>query len=298
MTKNFIYSVLFLLISFQSVHSQQKKDSTAIQLSDVEINANSKKLYSEMGRILTIIDKTEITKNAVTSLDQLLDYVAGVDIRQRGTNGTQADISIRGGSFDQVLVLLNGVNITDPQTGHFNLDIPVDLSDVTRVEILQGSSARVLGPNAFSGAINIVTEKSGKAALNAELSAGSFHNYGQSVSGNLGNDKFHSFASVSHKSSAGYMANTDFDVLNAFFQSVLNTRTVGKFDLQLSAQQKSFGANSFYSLAYPNQFESSKTFMTALNWSLTKGHLTLNAQASWRRHHDRFELFRDFTGCL
>jgi len=249
-----------------------------------------------MGRILTVIDKNEISRSSVQSIDQLLDYVAGVDIRQRGTNGTQADISIRGGSFDQVLVLLNGVNITDPQTGHFNLDIPVDLSDVTRVEILQGSSARVLGPNAFSGAINIVTEKSGKAVLNAELSAGSFHNYGQSISGNLGNNKFHSFASVSHKSSAGYMANTDFDVLNAFSQSVLNTRTAGKFDLQLSAQQKSFGANSFYSLAYPNQFESSKTFMTALNWSLTKGHLTLNAQASWRRHHDRFELFRDFTG--
>src|SRR5665647_3904188 len=229
MTKNFIYSVLFLLISFQSVHSQQKKDSTAIQLSDVEINANSKKLYSEMGRILTIIDKTEITKNAVTSLDQLLDYVAGVDIRQRGTNGTQADISIRGGSFDQVLVLLNGVNITDPQTGHFNLDIPLNLSDVSRVEILQGSSARVLGPNAFSGAINIVTENNEKRALNAELTGGSFNTFGQSVSGSLGNNKLHTFASISHKSSDGYMTNTDFDLSNAFVQSVLKTKNAGKF---------------------------------------------------------------------
>src|SRR5665647_3284603 len=162
MTKNFIYSVLFLLISFQSVHSQQKKDSTAIQLSDVEINANSKKLYSEMGRILTIIDKTEITKNAVTSLDQLLDYVAGVDIRQRGTNGTQADISIRGGSFDQVLVLLNGVNITDPQTGHFSLDLPVDLQNIHRIELLQCPSPRIWGPNAYSGVINIVTGQDSK----------------------------------------------------------------------------------------------------------------------------------------
>jgi len=179
MTKKIIYSVFFLLISLQSANSQQKNDATTIQLTDVEINANSKKLYSEMGRIVTTIDKTEITKSAATSIDQLLDYVAGIDIRQRGTNGTQADISIRGGSFDQVLVLLNGVNITDPQTGHFNLDIPLNLSDVSRIEILQGSSARVLGPNAFSGAINIVTETNDKHALNAQITGGSFNTFGQ-----------------------------------------------------------------------------------------------------------------------
>lgn len=293
MKKNFIYSVLFLLIGFQTIFSQQKKDSTSIQLTDVEINANSKKLYSEMGRILTIIDKTEISKNAVTSIDQLLDYVAGVDIRQRGTNGTQADISIRGGSFDQVLVLLNGVNITDPQTGHFNLDIPLNLSDVSRIEILQGSSARVLGPNAFSGAINIVTESTEKRALNAELTGGSFNTFGQSVSGNLGNDKLHTFASVSHKSSDGYMDFTDFNMSNAFIQTTVKTANTGKFDLQLAAQQKEFGANGFYSLKYPNQFESTKTFMASLNWALTKGKLSYNAQAYWRRHHDRFELYRD-----
>jgi len=243
-----------------------------------------------MGRILTVIDKNEISRSSVQSIDQLLDYVAGIDIRQRGTNGTQADISIRGGSFDQVLILLNGVNITDPQTGHLNLDIPIDLSDVTRVEILQGSSARVLGPNAFSGAINIVTEKSGKAALKAEFSAGSFNTYGQLISGNLGNDKFHTFVSVSHKSSAGYLYNTDFDLSSAFIQSVLTTQNAGKFDLQLATQLKDFGENGFYSIKYPNQREANKTFFGALDWTLNKGNFSYSAQASWRRHHDRYEL--------
>jgi len=293
MTNKIIYSVFFLLISLQSANSQQKNDATTIQLTDVEINANSKKLYSEMGRIVTTIDKTEITKSAATSIDQLLDYVAGIDIRQRGTNGTQADISIRGGSFDQVLVLLNGVNITDPQTGHFNLDIPLNLSDVSRIEILQGSSARVLGPNAFSGAINIVTETNDKQALNAEITGGSFNTFGQSVSGSLGNDKLKTYASLSHKKSNGYMPNTDFEFLNVFSHSTLKTKNVGKFDLQLAAQQKDFGANSFYTLAFPNQFESSKTFMAALNWSFIKGNWSINAQSYWRRHHDRFELIRD-----
>jgi len=278
------------MIGLQLVMSQQKVDSTSINLSDIEVNANRNKLYSEMGRILTIIDKAEITRSAVQSLDQLLDYVAGIDIRQRGTNTTQADISVRGGSFDQVLVLLNGVNITDPQTGHFNLDIPLNLSDVSRVEILQGSSARVLGPNAFSGAINIVTENNDKRALNAEFTGGSFNTLGESVSGSVGNDKLHTFASVSHKKSDGYLYNTDFEMSSAFVQSVLKTKAAGKFDLQLAAQLKDFGENGFYSIKYLDQREANKAFFSALDWSMSKGNFSYSAQASWKRHYDRYEL--------
>jgi iron complex outermembrane receptor protein len=289
MKKTILLFALFVL-TFQLGFSQQKSDSTSINLSDVEVNANRNKLYSEMGRILTVIDKTEITRSAVQSLDQLLDYVAGIDIRQRGTNTTQADISVRGGSFDQVLVLLNGVNITDPQTGHFNLDIPLNLSDVSRVEILQGSSARILGSNAFSGAINIITENGQQNTLKAELTGGSYTTFGQSVVTTVGNDKLHTLMSVSHRASDGYMRNTDYDFTNAFVQSVLNTKSVGKFDLQLAAQQKAFGANEFYGLAYPNQYERSKTLFTALNWSFTHNKLAYSAQTYWRRHNDRFEL--------
>jgi len=292
MKKTFILCSFFIL-SFLTLSAQMKTDSLAVNLTELQVNASRNKLYSEMGRVLTVIDKAEIARVPVQSIDQLLDYVTGIDIRQRGSNGTQADISVRGGSFDQVLVLLNGINITDPQTGHFNLDIPLSLSDVSRIEILEGSSARVLGPNAFSGAINIVTENREKHALNAELTAGSFNYYAQSVSGSLGTDRFHTFASVSHKSSSGYTSNTDFDMSSAFVQSVLKTKNAGSFDLQLAGQLKAFGASGFYSLAFPKQYENSKTFLSALNWSMNKGKFEYSAQAYWRRHHDRFEL--DYT---
>ena len=286
---------MFLISVSNQLAAQDENDSLTVNLSELQVTAAQKKLYSEMGRILTVIDKSEIKHSAVQSIDQLLDYVAGLDIRQRGTNATQADISVRGGTFDQVLVLLNGVNITDPQTGHFNLDIPLNLSDISRVEILEGSAARVLGPNAFSGAINIVTENSDKQSLTAELNGGSFVTLGQSVSGNFLIDNIQTFASISHSSSNGYMDNTDFNFLNGFIHSSLQTDKAGKFELQLAGQTKDFGANSFYSLAYPNQFESSKTFMAALNWSLTNANWQYNAQAYWRQHHDRFELFRNYN---
>ena len=289
MKKTFILFSIFLF-TIPSLRSQEKPDSVDVYLSGLQVNANRNKLYSEMGRVLTVVDKAQIARMPVQSIDQLLDYVAGLDIRQRGTDGTQADISVRGGSFDQVLVLLNGVNITDPQTGHFNLDIPLNLSDVSRVEILEGSSARVLGPNAFSGAINIVTENVEKHALNAELVAGSFNYYSQSVSGSLGTDRFHTFASISHKSSSGYSTNTGYDLSSAFIQSAYNTLNAGKFDLQLATQLKELGASGFYSLAFPNQYENSKTFLAALNWTLAKGKFEYTAQAYWREHHDRFEL--------
>ena len=318
MRKIVFFCALFFSSTFQILLAQKESDSLTVNLSELQVNAAAKKLYSEMGRILTVIDKTEIKRSPVQSIDQLLDYVAGIDIRQRGTNSTQADISIRGGSFDQVLVLLNGVNITDPQTGHFNLDIPLNLSDVSRIEILEGSSARVLGPNAFSGAINIVTENSDKQSLTAELTGGSFVTLGQAVSGNFNVKDIQTFGSISHSSSNGYITsptpnfvygqtygysteintggNTDFNFLNGFVHSALKTDAFGKFELQLAGQMKDFGANSFYSLTYPNQFESTKTFMASLNWSLTSGNWQYNAQAYWRQHHDRFELFRNYVG--
>ena len=290
MRKIFIFCV-FSLFCCNFILPQE--NAMSVELTDVEVNANARKLYSELGRILTVIDKTEIDYAAVQTIDELLEYVAGLDVRQRGTGGVQADISIRGGSFDQVLILLNGVNITDPQTGHYNLDIPVDLDDVARIEVLQGSSARVLGINAFSGAINIVTEQPDKKELSSKIAAGSFHTVTENLSAAYNYRLFNVFASASHQQSNGYRDNTDYDMSNAFVHLNQDTRNAGKFGLQLAAHQKSFGANGFYSLAYPNQFDHTKTFFSALTWSFRKDKWMVDAQVYWRQHHDRFELFRD-----
>lgn len=287
--KKLSYFILFMILFFIQAKAQ-------IALPGVEVVANTNSLYSELGRKLIVIDQTEIQKMAVQSVDALLNYVAGVDIRQRGVGGTQADISIRGGSFDQVLILLNGINITDPQTGHYNLDFPVNVADIVRVEILQGSSARLLGANAFSGAINIVTKKGDKKELNTQISAGSFGTFGQNVSGGFSSGKLRTFASVSHQSSDGYINNTDYDQWNAYGQLTLNTKNTGDFNLQLAAQTKEYGANEFYSFDYPNQFDATKTYFASLNWNRDINGLKTEAQLYWRRHHDRFELFRNFEG--
>jgi iron complex outermembrane receptor protein len=121
---------------------------------------------------VTVVEREAIQRMPIQSVDELLESVAGIDIRQRGVGGTQSDISIRGGSFDQVLVLLNGVNITDPQTGHYNLDVPVELSDIVRDAIVQGSSAHIMSKAKSGGSTVVGAGKSVAKTAGAAASGG------------------------------------------------------------------------------------------------------------------------------
>jgi len=262
------------------------------KLAEVVVSAHRASVtYSEMARVVTIMDKKAIEAAPVQSLQDLLEYVLNVDVRQRGNHGVQADVSIRGGSFDQTMILLNGVNITDPQTGHLSLNLPVDIESIERVEVLQGPGARVYGPNAFSGAINFITGTEHKDNLKANISAGENGFYSGSAGATILTGKLKSYVAVAHKSSDGYIENTDFKNSNVFYQGQLRTN-VGLLDMQLGYNEKAYGANSFYTASFPNQFEENKTSFASLRLT-TSGKLKMTPNIYWRRGQDRFELFRD-----
>ena len=246
--------------------------------------------FSQVSRIVAVIEKDEIQHAPIQSLQDLLEFALNVDVRQRGGLGVQADISIRGGSFDQVLILLNGININDPQTGHHNLNLPVSLDAIERIEILEGPASRVYGLNAFSGAINIITGTSTVSNLKARLSGGQFGYYDSGLSGNVVTGKLTNFISIDHRRSDGYIKNTDFKLTDAYYQGKLAT-TAGILQLQAGHSDRAFGANSFYTPAYPDQFEKIKTTFTSLKMETGKTvHFTPSIY--WRRNQDRFELFR------
>ncbi len=268
-----------------------------VELEEVAITAEKASLFPELTRVVTVVTRTEIERSQAQSLPDLLKSVAGVDIRERGSKGVQADVSLRGGTFDQVIILLNGVNITDPQTGHYNLDLPVDLASVSRIEILEGPGARVQGAGAFSGAINIITE-SEKTALNAGINAGSYNSFAQQISGSLVTKKWNAFASASHQASRGYKPNTDFDIANAFLQLKYQDTTIGTAAVQAGFNKKDYGANGFYSQKYPNQFEHTETAFASARWAKRWENTGFTPTFFYRRHYDRFELFRDFQNAL
>jgi len=185
------FSILTLAAnSVFAQNDQQPFIDQDVDLEELEVTAQAEPLvFSQIGRVITTISKQEIESAPVNDLAELLYFVQSVDIRQRGGFGIQADVSIRGGSFDQVLVLLNGIPISDPQTGHFNLNLPVDLSDIQKVEIIKGPAARVFGPNAFSGAINIITKAQDENSLSFRLNGGqkALYHYGATANANVNN---------------------------------------------------------------------------------------------------------------
>ncbi|MFH1121290.1 MAG: TonB-dependent receptor [Bacteroidota bacterium] len=280
-------------------HSQEQPDSSRtsangreIDLGEVVVSAQrTPMVQSQLMRSVQVITRAEIEQAPATDLAGLLEHLRGVDIRQRGAFGMQADISIRGGTFDQTLILLNGVNISDPQTGHHNLNIPVDLSSIERIEVLQGPGARVFGPNAFNGVINIITAEPGKRSISGSL-AGGEHGLMQ-ASGNISvnTGKLSHLLSISGARSDGHTVNTDFRNGNLFYRGNI---PVGKasLDLQSGYTFRAFGANSFYTPKYPDQFEETRSEFVSVKY-MTSGKINLKPVVYWRRHHDRFELFRE-----
>ena len=129
-----------------------------LKLEEVVVTGSRAPLtLAESAKIVSVITREDIHRAAAESINDILKLAIGVDVRQRGGFGVQTDISVRGGNFDQITILLNGVNISSPHTGHLSADFPVSPEDIERIEVLEGPAARVYGTSAFNGVINIVT---------------------------------------------------------------------------------------------------------------------------------------------
>lgn len=298
-TRLFPLLAALFLAAAQPLRAENDTISPALsgEIGEVQVTASrTAKVASDRLRVITTLSRSDIRALPAQNLQELLDYLPGIDIRTRGANGVQADISMRGGTFDQTIVMLNGVNITETQTGHFNFDIPVDLSAVDRIEVLQGTSMSIFGLSAFAGAINIITGENGSNATEAAISGGDHGLLAARLGTNQNIGPWRLTASASYNGSSGYMHNTDYSYGNLFLQAQYADEKAGHFNLQLGGQLKDYGANSFYSLAYPDQFESTKTLLASLSWDRRIGSFALSASAYARIHQDRYELYRDFIG--
>lgn len=264
------------------------------ELREVEVVSVRSRVASEHLRVVSVIGNEQIKAIPATNINELLENIPGLDVRTRGAGGVQADLSMRGSTFDQVVVLLNGVNITDPQTGHYSLDLPIDLAAIDRIEVLQGTSMNIFGLSAFAGAINIVTGSRTENATTAALSGGDYGLINASLAANYDVGQWRLLSSASYNRSEGYMPNSDYEFGNMMLQAVCNDSLSGNWNIQLGGQLKNYGANVFYSLAYPNQYESTRTLLGSLGWDRRFGAFGIEASVYNRTHFDHYELIRDF----
>ncbi|MEN7549838.1 TonB-dependent receptor [Rapidithrix thailandica] len=154
-----IKHLLFTLFLSVSTISLWAQESPVMVLDSIEV-ATSRigQTAIESGKHLSIIDAEEIAKLPVRSLDELFRYLPGVEVQSRGGFGVQSDLSIRGSTFSQVLVLIDGVRLNDPLTGHMNSNIPISPAEIERIEVLKGPGSSLFGSDAVGGIIHIITK--------------------------------------------------------------------------------------------------------------------------------------------
>ena len=249
------------------------QSDTTNNLNEVMVKENRLKLpFSKQNRNIWIIDNQQIKNLPSRSISELLSYATGVDVRQRGPGGVQADISIDGGTFDQTLVLLNGVKVSDPQTGHNMMNLPISVDDIDHIEVLRGSASRIYGLNALTGAINIVTKSVTSSGISANVFTGSsfrknesgdlYGNYGVRATGTLALKASSHLFSAGQEAGNGYRHNTAFDNQKVYYQGKINVGKTDQLNISGGYIHNNYGANGYYSA--PGDKESEETVKTAL----------------------------------
>ncbi len=281
--------LFFLILVFSNILFAQ---TVEYHTDDVIVTAGRTPIsVSNLSRNVLLINKNEIALSPVSSVQDLLQFAGSVDLKQRGIIGVQADVGIRGGTFEQTLILIDGVKITDPQTSHHNLNLPLSLDNIERIEILKGQGSRVFGPNAFSGAINFITKKESKPNLNLLIEGGQNGYYNTELNSSFPTGELKNNISISRQKSNGYRFNTDFEIINFSFNSLFPSK-IGATKLFFGYSDKDFGANSFYTTRFPNQGEKTQTYFLNLSGDYETGNVIISPKAYWRKNNDDFVLDR------
>ena len=284
-----------------------------VTLDEVEVTGSRAPLaIGQAARMVTVLSREDIQAAPVQSINDLLKMAVGVDVRQRGPIGAQTDIGIRGSTNEQVAILLNGVNICDPQTGHNTFDLPCDLSDIMRIEVLEGPAGRIYGASSLVGAINIVTSlppapsKGRGSCVQVRTEGGSFGYLSAAGSiksyppfGGVGGG-----LSASYTRSDGYSRskagnlNSDYNGFKAFYQGSYSLTShpsplTSNISWHAGVTTKGFGSNTFYSAKFDEQYERSTKLFTALKTHVQCSRVNIQCTTYWNRGYDRFELIRD-----
>ena len=289
-------TIMFLGFSFLSLIQFQAQDENSRRdtLKEVIITSTRIELsFKKDSRTMTIINAETIKNSAATNVADLLQQVAGVDIRRRGTGGGQADVYIRGGGFDQTLLLIDGIKMDDAQTGHHTLNAALPVEVIERIEIIKGPAARVFGQNAFTGAINIVTKKSLQNTVSLNAETGSFGQINSSVT--VGKE-FSNTSIIAHAgvlTSDGYRNNSDYNNANYFLKGVFNKK---KQPMELLATffDKKFGAENFYTTNPTfNEYEETQNSLVGISTTFHTDKFKIKPRFYWRRGQDIFLLRRN-----
>ena len=280
------FAISFAQDDSQDLLPEEKLTEVVISSSRLEIP------LSQNSHSIQIISADQIKQSGVTNVVDLLQQVAGIDIRRRGVGAAQADLYIRGGTFDQTILLIDGIKMEDAQTGHHTLNFIPPPEVIERIEIVKGPAARTFGQNAFTGAINIITKKDIAKSISLGLQQGSYDQTNGNIMLGSSNEKTSVIGFASKNTSDGYRYNTDYDQNHIFIKSTFFKHKL-PLDLITSFSSRKFGGNGFY--ANPDaidQYEETQASLVALSTRVNKGEWIFKPKIYWRRGQDMYEFVR------
>lgn len=240
-----------------------------------------------------VLERSDIELLPVLNIADALEWVAGIDVRQRG-NGTNVNVSVRGAGHEQTLIMVDGVRMNDPQTGHHNFNVPIVLEDIESIEIVRGPGAGQFGPNGNAGVINLVTRKtvdtaSGRQA-GVKLEAGSDqYRRGLLTLGKTKGEWSH-FVSAQQQESDTYIRGADLGYKTQQGNYRLNHQTEQHSTvLGLGYLDKQFGTQGFYgpATARANEVSIQRHAYVTHEYRMANQQ-TVDAAINVRQHDDRF----------
>ncbi len=280
------------------VDSTTWKTNREVVLDGVEVTGSRAPLtLGQAARMVVVLDRDQIAQAPVQSVNDLLKYAVGVDVRQRAPLGAQTDISIRGGTSEQITILLNGINICDPQTGHNAFDLPVDISDIERIEVLEGPAGRVFGTSSLLGAINVVTKMPKQTSADVHAEGGSFGYLSSGARGNWLYGKWNNQVSGSYARSDGYSRSKDgglnagFEGSKLFYQGQYEDDAL-RVSWHAGVRTKGWGSSTSYATPKwkaDNQFEHTDKIYTAIQAETKQGTFHFHPSIYWNQSRDRYE---------
>lgn len=280
------------------VDSTTWKTNREVVLDGVEVTGSRAPLtLGQAARMVVVLDRDQIAQAPVQSVNDLLKYAVGVDVRQRAPLGAQTDISIRGGTSEQITILLNGINICDPQTGHNAFDLPVDISDIERIEVLEGPAGRVFGTSSLLGAINVVTKMPKQTSADVHAEGGSFGYLSSGARGNWLSGRWNNQLSGSYARSDGYSRSKDgrlnagFEGSKLFYQGLYEDDAL-RVSWHAGVRTKGWGSSTSYATPKwkaDNQFEHTDKIYTAIQAETKQGTFHFHPSIYWNQSRDRYE---------
>lgn len=307
--KKVLFLLLFILLSvgYLSAQMSAQLDTLMVQKERIPLR------LAETGRNISIIEKEELMQMAFTSLDDLLQYIPGIEVQSRNAFGAQGDITMRGATFAQVLVLVDGMRLNDPLTGHFNSYIPVAPAEIARIEVLRGAASAMYGADAVGGVINIIT-KGFDAAYQTENEISGAVNFGENRLVNAqqgfaikkGNSFFSGGFSVNQSDGQlveeQVLDNTTLEAYRNYFDiKTLGFSFAQQFDAGWSLQarlgydDRDFSARYFYtSSPFDKSVEQTQSWWNQLRVAKVGQNSSTDINMVYKQNTDRFVFSPDF----